>query len=57
LKLKKSPRGEFEITDVISLLSKDKKVKIKKIKDYWHDFGNPADVEKLSNFLDENCKT
>lgn len=47
----KSPRGEYEITDVISLLAKDKKVKIKKIKDFWKDFGKPEDVEKLSDFL------
>ena len=55
--IKKSSRGEYEITDVISLLAKEKKVKIKKIKDYWHDFGNPGDIEKLSKFLEnENCK-
>jgi bifunctional UDP-N-acetylglucosamine pyrophosphorylase/glucosamine-1-phosphate N-acetyltransferase len=51
-KIKKSSRGEYEITDVISLLAKEKKVKIKKIKDCWHDFGNPEDVEKLSKFLE-----
>ena len=28
--IKKSPRGEYEITDVISLLAKEKRVKIKK---------------------------
>jgi bifunctional UDP-N-acetylglucosamine pyrophosphorylase/glucosamine-1-phosphate N-acetyltransferase len=55
--IKKSPRGEYEITDVISLLAAAKRVKIKKIKDYWHDFGNPEDVEKLSKFLDADCKT
>jgi UDP-N-acetylglucosamine diphosphorylase / glucose-1-phosphate thymidylyltransferase / UDP-N-acetylgalactosamine diphosphorylase / glucosamine-1-phosphate N-acetyltransferase / galactosamine-1-phosphate N-acetyltransferase len=49
--IKKSPRGEYEITDVISLLAKDKKVKIKKIEDYWIDFGCPADVIRLSNFI------
>lgn len=53
----KSPRGEYEVTDVISLLAKDKKVKIKKIKDFWKDFGNPEDVEKISKFLkDANHK-
>ena len=31
----KSSRGEYEVTDVISLLAKDKKVKIKKIKDSY----------------------
>jgi NDP-sugar pyrophosphorylase family protein len=47
----KSPRGEYEITDAISLLAKEGKVKIKKINDYWHDFGNPEDVIKLSKVL------
>ena len=56
--IKKSQRGEYEITDAISLLAKEKKVKIKKIKDYWHDFGNPEDIKKLSKFLvNENFKT
>ncbi len=47
----KSSRGEYEVTDVVSLLAKDKKVKIKKIKDFWKDFGNPDDVAKVSEFL------
>jgi NDP-sugar pyrophosphorylase family protein len=50
--IKKSPREEYEITDAVSLLAHNKRVKIKKIKDYWHDFGNPEDVEKLSKFLE-----
>lgn len=49
--IKKSSRGEYEITDVISLLAKEKKVKVKKIEDYWIDFGKPEDVEKLSQFI------
>lgn len=56
--IKKSPRGEYEITDAVSFLAKEKKVKIKMIKDYWKDFGNPEDVGKLSNFLqNEGNKT
>jgi len=54
-KIEKSPRGEYEITDVISLLAKERRVRIKKIKDYWQDFGNPEDVEKLSNFIKNGC--
>ena len=50
-KIKKSPRGEYEITDLINLLAKEKKVKVKRIKDYWLDFGNPADVIKVSKFV------
>jgi bifunctional UDP-N-acetylglucosamine pyrophosphorylase/glucosamine-1-phosphate N-acetyltransferase len=50
-KVKKSPRGEYELTDAISLLAKERKVKVKKIQDYWIDFGNPADIIKFSRFL------
>lgn len=53
-KIKKSSRGEYEITDVITLLAKERKVKVKKIKDYWIDFGNPADIIKFSRFLKKN---
>lgn len=49
--IKKSPRGEYEITDAVSLLAKEKKVKIKKIEKFWMDFGRPEDVEKFSQFL------
>src|SRR3989338_8769217 len=49
--IKKSSREEYEITDAINLLAKDKKMKIKIIKDYWMDFGNPSDVIKLSKFI------
>jgi len=51
--VKLSPRGEYELTDAITLLAKERKVKIKKIEDYWIDFGNPEDIEKCSKFLDE----
>ena len=50
----KSPRGEFEITDVINMLSAEKKVKVREIKDYWLDFGNPGDVEKVAQFVRES---
>ena len=46
-----SPRGEYELTDAINLLAKEKKVKVRKIEDYWLDFGSPADIIKLSQFL------
>lgn len=55
--IEKSPRGEYEITDVISLLAAEKKVKVKKIKDFWKDFGKPEDVEKLSKFLKSEVNT
>jgi bifunctional UDP-N-acetylglucosamine pyrophosphorylase/glucosamine-1-phosphate N-acetyltransferase len=50
-KIKKSPRGEYELTDAVTLLAKEKKVKIKMIQDYWLDFGNPADIIRISQFF------
>jgi len=56
-KVKVSPRGEYELTDAISLLAEEKKVKIKKIEDYWLDFGNPADIMRVSRFFKQNGNT
>jgi len=50
-KIKKSPRGEYELTDAVSLLAREKKVKVKKIENHWIDFGNPADIIEFSKFL------
>jgi len=50
-KIQKSPRGEYEITDAINLLARDKNMKVKRIEDFWLDFGNPADIIKVSYFL------
>ncbi len=49
--IQESERGEYEITDAINLLAQENKVKTKKIKDYWLDFGNPSDIKKVSSFL------
>lgn len=51
MQIEKSSRGEYEITDAISLLAKEKKVKIKKISNFWMDFGRPDDVQKFEIFL------
>lgn len=49
-----SLRGEYELTDAITMLAKEKKVKIKVIKDFWLDFGKPEDVQTISEFLNNN---
>lgn len=46
-----SPRGEYEITDTISSLAKRRLVKVQTLQDYWHDFGQPDDIDKLAEFL------
>lgn len=51
--VQKSPRGEYEITDAINLLAKEKKVKIKEIKNYWLDLGKPADIQTIEAFLNQ----
>src|SRR3989344_4584008 len=52
----KSQRGEYEITDAVSLLAKEKKVRVKKVNDFWMDFGKPEDIIKISRFLNSKYK-
>ena len=50
-KIKESERGELELTDAISLLAKQGKVKVIKVKDYWIDLGSKEDIPKVSEAL------
>jgi dTDP-glucose pyrophosphorylase len=50
-KIKKSERGEYEITDAISLLCREKKVKVIELKNYWLDLGKPDDIAVIEEFL------
>lgn len=47
-KTKESPRGEFELTDSIKMMSSIKEVKVVPLNGYWNDIGYPWD------FLDVN---
>ncbi len=49
-----SLRGEYELTDAIAILAKQKKVKVKKINDYWKDLGKIEDIELIENFIKTN---
>lgn len=51
-----SPRGEYEITDGINRLAEEKKVKVLRVKEYWHDFGRPEDVVTICDFLEREKK-
>jgi len=53
-KIELSPRGEYEITDALTLLAKDKKVKVTQLEEFWMDFGRPSDIPKLSEFFKNN---
>tara|TARA_Y100000310_G_scaffold345226_1_gene462887 strand:+ start:6252 stop:6944 length:693 start_codon:yes stop_codon:yes gene_type:complete len=50
-KIQLSPRGEYEITDAISLLAKEKKVDVLTLKNYWLDLGSKEDIPKVEEFL------
>lgn len=49
--VEKSERGEYELPEAISLLAKEKKVKILPIRDYWLTFSRPEDIQKMKEFL------
>lgn len=51
-----SPRGEYEITDAITVLAEQKKVKIVPLQDYWLDFGRPEDITVAENIITSNYK-
>ncbi len=50
-RVKKSERGEYEITDAINLLCKTQKVRFIKLYDYWLNLGCPGDIQKLEKFV------
>lgn len=52
-KIQISPRGEYELTDVISLLAKNKKVKALPLRGVWLDFGKPEDIRKVEEYLNK----
>lgn len=50
-KISQSVRGEYELTDVINLLAKQKKVKTLGLKNIWFDFGKPSDIQKVEEYV------
>jgi len=50
-RVKQSPRGEYELTDAVSLLASEGKVKIIRIGDYWLDLGSKEDIPKVEAFI------
>ena len=48
-----SPRGEYELTDVINILAQKKKMKVKDLKGVWLDFGKPEDIPKVEEYLNK----
>jgi dTDP-glucose pyrophosphorylase len=53
-KINLSPRGEYELTDAITILAEQSKVNVLAIKDYWLDLGCLEDIPKIEKFIKEN---
>lgn len=51
-----SQRGEYELTDAISLLAKEGKVKVIKIQDFWKDLGKLDDIPGVEKFMKEHWR-
>lgn len=52
-KVKISVRGEYEITDALTLLAQKKLVKVHLLRDFWFDFGCPQDIPRVAAFLQD----
>jgi dTDP-glucose pyrophosphorylase len=50
-RIKLSPRGEYELTDAISILAEKGKVRVISLEDYWLDLGCKEDIERVEKFL------
>ncbi|MFC1617783.1 sugar phosphate nucleotidyltransferase [Patescibacteria group bacterium] len=46
-----SPRGEYEVTDALSLLAKDRNVKLEVCQDEWLDLGRFPDIPLVAKHL------
>jgi len=46
-----SPRGEYELTDVINILADQGKVKALDLKGVWIDFGKSEDIKRVEDYL------
>ncbi len=52
-KVKLSPRGEYEITDAITMLAEEKKVQLEVCQDPWLDFGRLPGIPRVTRHLEE----
>ena len=56
-KTPKSPRGEYEITDTLSLLTRERDVHAYTMEEEWIDVGRPWDLLKANEILLRDMKT
>jgi len=51
-----SPRGEYELTDAITLLAGQGKVKVIKVEDFWKDLGRLDDIPGVEIFMKKHWR-
>ncbi|MFC2143205.1 sugar phosphate nucleotidyltransferase [Candidatus Aenigmatarchaeota archaeon] len=51
--IRESERGELELTDAVTLLAKQKKVKVLRIRGYWLGIGCREDIKRVSKIMIE----
>ena len=54
-RIKPSSRGELELTDAVSLLAREKKVKVLKAQE-WIDLGSRSDIPLVEKYLHKNWR-
>lgn len=52
-RIEPSPRGELELPDAVNVLAKDGSVRIHQLHNGWKDFGCPADINPMENYIRE----
>ncbi len=55
-RVKKSPRGEYELTDALRMLLKNSKYEVYELKDYWNDIGTFTNYMDTCFYILENMK-
>jgi bifunctional UDP-N-acetylglucosamine pyrophosphorylase/glucosamine-1-phosphate N-acetyltransferase len=55
-KISLSPRGEYELTDVINILAEKNKIKVLDLQGAWLDFGKPNDIIRVEEYLKNHDK-
>ncbi|MCG2909177.1 MAG: NTP transferase domain-containing protein, partial [Stygiolobus sp.] len=53
-KISLSPRGELELTDAVTLMAKDKKIKVIEYSNYWIDIGRPWNIIDVNKWALDN---
>jgi len=53
-KISLSPRGELELTDAVTLMAKDKKIKVIEYNNYWIDIGRPWNIIDINKWALDN---